>query len=431
MQYLPSFLCHIIDAVAYKGDPLEWKASWNDWKAQFQEYYQRESDYQVSEEDAQIVANLPPLLEQLSASVERAFTGKVDLEDLVKDSLSFFQAHDAFYEERERPYFVHNSSLDRLLKASVAHLQGRAGHEAIHAKAPEAVLAVATLSDLYMDTQDVLPEDFKKGCLEGFRRAQKGFDMLAEHEAEFPTEVLEEALFELRSAGELLEHLPTLYKEFEEENSLAIPIVGSLLSALRHEESEENWALLQENAFPAFLELWEKRQDGWLLHPEVAADLLETAEGQITLLSEMLEEGPPENLEEFWSLVDALDEVFARFPEHTLDLEALRASPFWPEAQMILNLLRGGAPIYAARTLIDGVRGSDAPPVIQTLADDLDLHLETGDPIPLLHSLVLLQEDLELSKTSRPCASCPERVPLEAKECPSCGAQVEELSISG
>jgi hypothetical protein len=431
MQYLPSFLCQLIDAAAYKKDPAEFQEDWENWKADFQAYYEREADYSLSDDDAMIVENIPPLLEQLDSAVSRTIAGEQVLEDLVKASVTFFDAHDKFYEERERLYFVQSAPIDRLLKASIAHLQGRADHEAIHRREVDAALAVDVLHSIWQMAAPDLPEDFNKGTIDGFRRAQKAFNMLAEHPDEIPTEVLEEAVFELKSAGELLEHLPNLMRKYQDQVGSIIPSLGDLITSLRNKgDDEELVALLKEEAFPAFLDLWDNRQDGWMLKPESAAQLLEEAGQAIGHLAELVETYP-ENQDEFWQAVEQLEDIFTQFRDNMMRVDGLRASPYWPEAQMILNMLRGGTPRYAAHQFSAGVKESDAPEVIKTIGLALEEYLKEPDPVILLEALDALLQDQELNKTSRPCAACGVRIPLDAKSCPECKTKVEEFSVAG
>ena len=431
MQYLPSFLCQIIDAVAYKQDPLEFQEDWESWKADFENYFSRESDYSLSDDDLHIVENIPPLLDALDNSVRRAFDGEPVMDDLIKNSVAFFDAHDKFYNERERLYFVQSAPMDRLLKASIAHLQGRADCEAIHKREVDAALAVDVLHSVWQMAYRDLPEDFNKGTIDGFRRAQKGFHMLADHPDEIPLEVVEEAVFEIKSAGELLEHLPNLMRKFQDQRGSVIPVIGEVISALRARPDDEELAnIMKDESFPSFLEMWDSRQDGWMLEPEVCHPLLDESNQLIGNLQELVETYP-DNEEEFWQTVEQLEDTFSQIRDNTMQLEGLRASPYWPEAQMILNMLRGGAPRYAAATFVQGVREGDAPAVIKSLGKLVDAYLKESDPLPLLEALDLLRNDQELSKTTRPCASCGVRIPLEAKECPSCHAKVEEFSLSG
>lgn len=432
MQYIPPFLSQIIDAVAFGHNPSELREDWTNWKQDFDDYYDRESDYTVSKEDAQIVQNIPPLLIQLELSVQRAFQGQCKADDLVKDAMDFFEAHDSFFEEREKQYFVQSPALDRLLKASVAHLQGRADQEALLKRAPDAALAVDAIHDLYLSAKEELPKELVDGTLEGFRRAQKGLDLLAQQEADIPKEVLEEAIFELKSAGELLEHLPNLFNRYDSEQGSAIPIIGPIINSLREEDDEEQFELLREEAWPAFIELWQSRQDGWMMEPQAAVELLPLAEQNLINLSELLELYP-EQEDEFWDTVDQLEEIFEQIRENNLNIDGLPSSPYWPEAQLLLNLLRGGAPLYAAQSLAGSIQGggSEIPPVVQSVGEALQAFLQEPDPVPLLHALKILKEDFELSKTTRPCLKCGFRMELQAKSCPECGAEVSELSVSG
>ena len=150
MQYIPSFLCQIIDALAFRGDAGEWKTDWEAWKADFEKFYAAESDYTLSEDDFLRVQNLPSLLIQLEVSVTRAFEGTGLAEDLVKDTIDFLEAHDAFWKEREKQYFVPNPSIDRLLKVCVSCIQGTAEPEAVLKRVPDAALAVNSLHELYL-----------------------------------------------------------------------------------------------------------------------------------------------------------------------------------------------------------------------------------------------------------------------------------------
>lgn len=431
MQYLPSFLCHLIDAAAYRKDPAEFQDDWETWKADFGTYFEREGDYALSDEDAMAVENIPHLLEQLTSSVERVIAGESVLEELIKDAVAFFEAHDSFYNERERLYFVASAPLDRLLKASIAHLQGRASYEAIHRREVDAALAVEVLHSLWQVAEPDLPEEFNKGSIDGFRRAQKAFELLAEHPDEIPTEVVEEAVFELKSAGELLEHLPNLMRRYQDEIGSIVPVIGEGLTSLRHKPDDEVvLTQLREESFPTLLDMWESRHDGWMLEPEVAPQLLDETQHALMAFSELLELYP-DNEDEFWQAVDQLEELFTQIRDHTMNIEELRASPYWPEAQMLLNLLRGGTPRYAAHTFAAGVKEGDAPEVIKLLGRAVEDYLKEPDPLLLLEAIASLKDDQEMSKTSRPCAACGERIPLQAKACSACHAKVEEFSLSG
>jgi hypothetical protein len=187
---------------------------------------------------------------------------------------------------------------------------------------------------------------------------------------------------------------------------------------------------MKEESFPSFLEMWDSRQDGWMLEPDMCHQLLDDANQLIGNLAELVETYP-ENEEEFWQNVEQLEDTFSQIRDNTMQLEELRASPYWPEAQMILNMLRGGTPRYAAASFVQGVKEGDAPDLIKKLGKQVDEYLKEQDPLPLLEALLMLREDQELNKTTRPCASCGVRIPLQAKECPSCHATVEEFSLSG
>lgn len=431
MQYLPSFLCHMIDAAAYRKEPAEYQEDWESWKSDFQSYFEREGDYALSDEDATVVENIPHLLSALTSSVERVLKGENALEDVIKDSVGFFDAHDKFYNERERLYFVQSAPLDRLLKACIACLQGRASSEAIHRREVDAALAVDVLHSMWQVARADLPENFNQGTIDGFRRAQKAFEILAQHPEEIPTEVVEEAVFELKSAGELLEHLPNLMHRYQDQLGSIIPVVGEVITSLRHRpDDEELVTILREESFPALLDMWDSRQDGWMLEPDVAASLLDETNQALSSLSELVE-AYPDNEDEFWNTVELLEDLFTQIRDHTMQIEDLRASPYWPEAQMLLNMLRGGVPRYAAHTFAAGVKEGDAPEVIKLIGRALEDYLKEADPLILLEALEALKQDQELNKTTRPCAACGVRIPLDAKKCHSCEAKVEEFSLSG
>lgn len=431
MQYLPSFICGIIDSVAYKQELDPYSEDWDNWKSDFETYFKQESDYALSEDDERYVGNIPSLLQALERSVESTFAGENVLEELIKNSIAFFEVHDKFYNARERQYFVRSAPIDRLLKVSIACLQGRASSEAVHKREVDGALAVDVLQSIFQTAHPELPEELNQGTIDGLKRANKAFHMLADHPQEIPKEVLEEVVFELESAGELLAHLPDLMNRFQQEHGCIIPVIGEAVSALRaNPNDEELLSILRENVFPAFLEMYETRQDGWLLEPEVAHDLLSDANEGIVQLHELLE-SYPEYSEEFWQTVEQLEQTFREIKAHTMQLDELRTSGYWPEAQMLLNLLRGGAPRYAAATFVSGVKEGDAPEIIRNISQKILSYLKESDPVFLLEALELLRQDQELAKTTRPCASCGSRIALDAKICPLCNTKVEELSLSG
>ena len=433
MQYLPPFLCQIIDLTAFGGPPEaveQARKDWNAWRQDFQQYFESERDYSLSKEDAAVVENLPHLFRQLEQTVERSFGSPVSADDLVQSSLAFFEAHDSFFQEREKTYFVQSSPLDKLLKVAVAHIQDRAPISAVLKRGPEAALAIEALQQLYQQTREQLPQELVDGTVEGFRRAQKGLDILAEWGEEVSKDKLEEAIFELKSAGELLEHIPNLFDRFQREEGSPIPVMGPLINVLREEDGEENIALLRDQAWPDFIELWESRRDGWMLEPELAYELLGATEETIGRLADLLERYP-EQEDEFWDTVELLEEQFDQIRESTLNLDHMPSSPYWPETQLVINLLQGSAPMYAAHTLALGISqgGQKVPPAIGLLGSALREFLEHPEPLPLLFALKALRDDFELSKTTRLCG-CGSRIPLQATVCPECGGRLE-LSVSG
>jgi hypothetical protein len=432
MQYIPPFLSQIIDATAFNGDATAFREDWLTWKSEFEQYFEREGDYNVSKDDAQVVQNLPPLLQQLDSAVEKAFEQQCKADDLVQYAIDFFEAHDKFFEEREKQYFVQNPPLDRLLKVGVAYLQDQATLEAVLKRAPDAALAIDAIQNLYLDAREELPEDLVEGTLNGLKRAQKGMEILSKNDTDLTKEQLEEAIFELRSAGELLEHVPALFRRFEEERGSPVPVMGPVLGMLRDEDDEDAWDYLLDEAWPAFIQLWQSRQDGWLLDPEVAYDLLIEADQSIIRFSDLLPDYP-ETEEEFWENVYRMEDVFEQIRTNAMDLESLPSSPYWPEAQLLLNLLRGGAPLYAAHSTADSIMqgGDEVPETIRKVGQNLAAFVREPEPLPLLQSLRVLLDDHEQSKTTKPCGSCGKRIPLDARECPECGTKVEELSVSG
>lgn len=434
MQYIPPFLCQIIDLAAFGGPPeaLEHaREDWSTWRQDFQQYFENERDYSLSKEDAAVVENLPHLLQELERAVERSLGSRGSTDDLVKCSVTFFEAHDSFFNEREKTYFVHSTPLDKLLKVAVAHLQGRADISAVLKRAPKAALAVDAIQELYQQTREQLPKELVEGTVEGLKRAQKGLDILAESGEELTQEKLKEAIFELRSAGELLEHIPNLFDRFQREEGSPIPIMGPLINILREEDDDDHIRVLREQAWPDFVDLWESRRDGWMLEPDVAYDLLGATEETIGQFADLVEVYP-EQEDDFWDAVERLEEQFELIRENALNLEDMPSSPYWPETQLVLNLLQGSAPMYAAHTLAQGIsqgHGGDLPPVIVSLGGALQEFLEQPEPLPLLIALKALRDDFELSKTTRLCA-CGSRIPLQAAVCSECGAKME-LSVSG
>lgn len=431
MQFLPPFIGLLIDAIAFREDTQDIAPYWHEWKADYQRFYNRESDHSLSEHDTQVLENLPPQFERLSRSIESALEGRGGLDELIHDCNEFFTSYDTFQEEREKRYFVDNPPLDRLLKVAVANLQGRAALQAVKLRIPEAVQAVGEIAHLLASARGDLPNELVWGTEQGLTRAERGFALLSQTDPASP-ETVEEAVFELKSAGDLLEHLPRLLRRFEDEAGSPLPLVGPLLGLLRQEDSEEAFEEFQSRAWPAFLELWEGRQDAWMLDPEVAGDLLQAADHEISFITEVASSYPQQE-ESFWDAVERLEEIFFRMRENTLDLHALSSSPYWPEAALMLNLLRGGASRYVAQSTAEGIAraGSQAPPVVREAGKLLSSFLEDSDPLTLLHALKLLHSDYEQSRNSRLCPGCGERIALEATGCSHCGKAIGEFSISG
>ena len=168
------------------------------------------------------------------------------------------------------------------------------------------------------------------------------------------------------------------------------------------------------------------------MDPEVCYPLLGEAEKAIEQLHHQLEAYPREE-ESFWDSVDQLEDVFEQIQVNMMNLENLSSSPYWPEAQLLLNLLRGTAPLYAAHTLAGGIQqesSTQLPPPVQTLGEALQVYLEQPEPLPLLQALKAILEDYESNKNTRPCSNCGARLPLEASKCEECGTKVE-LFVSG
>lgn len=431
MQFVPSFLSQLIDAVAFQEEPEEYAQNWQEWKADFERYYERESDHTLSELDASVVRNLPSQYERLTRSVESALQGSGNADDLVRDCNEFFASYDSFQYERDKKYFVESPPLDRLLKATVAHLQGRAEFAAVKLRIPEAIEAVSEVGRLLTSARADLPEALVSGTEQGLSRAEHGFSILTGSE-HLSQESLEDAIFELKSAGELLEHLPRLVRRFEEEAGSPVPIVGPLLGLLRQEDNEEALEEFQKRAWPSFLDLWHGRRDAWMLDPEVADELLQAAGHEVSIITETASSYHDEE-DSFWDAVERLEDLFDRMRENTLRLDGLSSSPYWPEAALLISLLRDGASLYVAGSAASGIAlaGAQAPPAVRETGKALSSFLDEPDPLILLRALKALQTDFEQSKSSRLCPGCGERISLEAPNCPHCGQEVGEFSISG
>lgn len=431
MQFIPPFLSRLIDSVAYQ-DPVEDSAcEWSEWKENFERYYRLESDYALSDHDAETIASLPSLLLALEFEVEKALQARGSAEALTQSALAFFAAHDAFHDEREKQYFVEIPSIDRLLKVTVSFLQGRAAFEAIPSRIPLVESTTQSLQALLSSLRDELPEALVMGTEDGIQRASDGLKALSS-EADPGREVLEKALFELKSAGELLVHLPRLSRRFEDEAGSSIPIIGPILDLLRQNESLENVTRFREHEWPLFLQLWEARTDAWMLEPELAENLLHSTELEIEVINRLLE-SDSDDPDAFWDAVERLEDSFFQIRDNTLELAGLSASPFWPEAQLLLNLLRGGSSLYLARQVVQNIArgGEQVPSPVREVGQAVSSYLEDSDPLHLLRALQRLKIELESSKTTRVCPNCTIRIPLEAQSCEHCGVPIEQFTLSG
>jgi hypothetical protein len=393
VQPIDPLLVEIIDSVD-RGRTCQKAADhWTRRSSDYRRNIENESDYSLSEEEMHRIAELPKLLSELDKQVDLAKQGQCDSENLLGAGVVFFSRLSEMTTAREETFFVDIPVFDKLLCAGKAVLEGRAKPTAVTRRVPGVQKETEHLLELFRPHANSFPEEFRAIISEGFKTLSEAFQALQSFKAE-PTEIiLEQALVKLNKGGQMVARFPVAVRELQREQRRHIPVVGSLLETLEFDPSDEHLALLQNEGLPELLKLWDAKDDGWLLPPDEAETILDEASAAL----DHFEDSVPsfgQDPDAFWASVDRLEDAFEKIRAHSMPIQKLLDSSLGPEAALLLGLLDGGAPDYAARTAAQAMRAGDVPDFITELADGLEDYLESKDKLILLEMVEMLLEHI-------------------------------------
>lgn len=393
MQPLDPVLVKLIDSVDLGQPNRKSGERWQQRSAEYRSVIGVSSDYSLNEKEAERLAELPGLLGELDRCVAASLQGNCDVETLLSASIRFSTRYSEMVTDREETFFVEIPVFDQLLCAGKAVLEGRAKPQAVSSRVEGCEREADRLKALYSPHSQSFPEPFQKSMEEGFEFLSEAFESLHSYGDTHETQTLDQALGQLNRGGRMVAVFPSAVREMQREHRRHIPLIGSLLETLEVDPSAEYLNLLQNEGLPELRQLWEEKDDGWLLPPEEAEPLLE----EVSSALDDFEDAVPSfgsNPEVFWNAVDRLENGFKEIRANSMPVQNVLDSSLGPEAALILALLEGKAPDYAAKTAVQAMRAGDVPEFISELADGLEDYVESKDKIVLLEMLQLLLEQV-------------------------------------
>ena len=393
VQPLDPVLVKLIDSVDLGGPDRKSGERWLRRSTEYRSVIGLSSDYSLNENEAKRLAELPGLLNELDRCVEDSLQGRCDAETLLGASIRFFTRYSEMIADREETFFVEIPVFDQLLCAGKAVLEGRAEPQAVSNRLEGCEKESGRLRALYSPHAQSFPEPFQTSMEEGFELLSGAFELLHAYGDTGDSQTLDQGLTKLNRGGQMVAVFPNAVREMQREHRRHIPLIGSLLETLEVDPSAEYWELLQNEGLPELRQLWEEKDDGWLLPPDEAEPLLE----EVSAALDDFEDALPSfssNPAAFWDAVNRLENGFKEIRANSMPVQNVLDSSLGPEAALILALLEGKAPDYAAKTAIQAMRAGDVPDFISELADGLDEYLESKDKIILLEMLQLLLEQV-------------------------------------
>lgn len=393
VQPLDPVLVKLIDSVDL-GDPDRKSGErWLRRSAEYRSVIGLSSDYSLNEKEAERLAELPGLLNKLDQCVDASLQGGCDAETLLIASIRFFTRYSEMTADREETFFVEIPVFDQLLCAGKAVLENRAKPQAVSNRVEGCEKEADRLRALYSPHAQSFPEPFQKSMEEGFELLSGAIELFRAYGDTADLQTLDQALTKLNRGGQMVAVFPNTVREMQREHRRHIPLIGSLLETLEVDPSSEYLNLLQNEGLPELRQLWEEKDDGWLLSPDEAEPLLD----EVSTALDEFEDAIPSfdsNPAVFWDAVNRLENGFKEIRAHSMPVQNVLDSSLGPEAALILALLEGKAPDYAAKTAIKAMRAGEVPDFIIELADGLDEYLESKDKIVLLEMLQLLLEQV-------------------------------------
>ena len=393
MQPIDPNLIEIIDALNSQRSCTQSTTRWIGRSADYLKTITEESDYSLSETEAERIAQLPDLLAEVDHQVTLAASGEGNPEELLGASVRFHTRLSELTTDREETFFVPIPQIDKLLCAGKAVLEGRAAPLAVTRRIAPARAEMERIENLFTPHADSFPEEFQQTMERGFKLVETAFKSLEEYRANPGSEKLDQALAKLNQGGRMVANFPVAVREMQRENRRHIPVIGSLLETLEIDPTDEFVALLQNEGVPQLRAFWEEKDDGWLLPPQKAEAILDEVSSALEHFEQCAtdyEHAP----EQFWASVDALEAGFQKIRDNSMPVQDVLDSSLGPEAALLLSLLEGRAPDFAARTAMEAMRAGDVPDFIDDLANGLEDYLESGDKIVLLEMLEMLLQEI-------------------------------------
>lgn len=390
MQPIDPILVEIIDAVSSGRSCQKAIETWSLRSEEYRQTIGRESDYSLSEAEMARLLELPQLHSELDRQVALVEAGNSDPDTLMGSGIAFFARLSELTNDRQATFFVEIPEFDKLLCAGKAILEGRAVEFA-----PQRLSAAKEererIEALFSPHAESFPQDFQNGMKEGFVLMDEGLDELDRYTETRDPKAMSDALTKVNRGGQMIATFPIAVREMQMESRRHVPVIGSLLETLEVEPTDEYLALLRDEGLPELRTLWEEKDDGWLLPPTEAEPIL----AEVSAALDQFEQAVPsfrQAPEAFWQSVKRLEDAFRDVRSNSMPIQNILDSSLGPEASLVLALLEGKAPDYAAKTAIEAMRAGEVPEFITEFADGLEEYLESRDKLVLLELLELLLE---------------------------------------
>lgn len=427
MQPLPPLYVATINAAERGGVSDDLLEAWHDYEQQTRQQLGAQSEYVLSEEDAALQQHLPLQLQQAATAVRDGAAAEALMDTLAE----LAQNLDRFFELRRQQFFVSIPALDQLLCAGVATVQGRAKEGAVEGRLHPAAQAVGALEQRYQEIEEELPREVQEAVDRGFEQVERGFGLVESWLDGAGRDALEEALFRLKSGGELLDHIVAWFTEAEERSAAesAVPIVGPLLGPLRRSFEPALLALLRDQKLPELVQFWGESAATMPVCPAALEEVFPAIDETLGELEELLEQDSVEE-QPLWQSLERLESLFAELKEQRLPVEELMQSGYAPEASLLLTALHGGVPDLVLRRAAASMQDPQAPSFIGELGQRLQAYLSSADELLLLDGLAALADEAHRAANEVECPACGQSSAI-AQKCEHCGAELPRLAISG
>lgn len=432
MQALPLELVELLDRLYLGERSEELFELWSGFRAQKSDGLEVLFDFSISDEELHLQENLGSQFEQLDRMVESALNDQLELGTLFREMAELCGAIDAFEEGRFRRHFLALPALDQLLCAGVATAQGRGSLGAVWSRLAPARQAVEELKETSRDLADLLPREVREAIDHGLKITAGGFESAQEYLKSEDPELLEKALFQWKSGGEILSELVDFLVDVQrrdQEEQPATPILGELFSAIENDFSEAVQLLFFEDRLPEFLDFWDHQAASLPVEPAVLEELFPRIEELVEELRGLFEIEEIDH-EGLIDLLARVDEAFEELRRRRLPMERLYSSSFEPEVELLVGALKGTVPQLVLESAAATMAKPEAPPLIRELSDHLSQFLETGDTLVILNALQRVDEVTQAAQTELPCPHCGQLTSRKLKACSHCHQELPGVEVS-